>query len=144
MPEGGSQDTNPGGRRTPDTGSRQENPLAESSTESEQTLAHFQSSLTAFQAFPAPNPVLEKLNETHIDKILEQLGRRQDQTHALRKRNQWLQLSLSLVAILVFGAGVVYLLPRDKELLLQLIQFLVLLAGGIGTGYGLKSRTGRD
>jgi len=44
------------------------------------------------------------------------------------------------MALGMFVAGVVYLLPRDKDLLIQLIQIIVLIAGGIGAGIGIKSR----
>jgi hypothetical protein len=32
------------------------------------------------------------------------------------------------------------LLPRDKQFLEYVIQILIALAGGVGAGYGLKSR----
>ena len=99
------------------------------------------SSFTSFLSVgPAPNPLLSKFNEDHISQFLDQMQRNDDRTHELHRTDRRLIASFISLIIIVFCGGVIYLLPRDRDLLLLLIQFLVLVAGGIGAGYGIKSR----
>ncbi|MCY3836964.1 MAG: hypothetical protein OXF83_11110 [Anaerolineaceae bacterium] len=99
------------------------------------------SSFTSFLSVgPTPNPILSKFNEEHISQFLDQMQRNDDQTHELQKSDRRLIATFILLLGVVFCGGVIYLLPRDRELLILLIQFLVLVAGGIGAGYGIKSR----
>lgn len=103
------------------------------------------SSFTSFLSVgPAPNPLLNKFNEEHISQFLEQMQRNDDRTHELQKTDRRLIAIFILLLVVVFCGGVIYLLPRDRELLLLLIQFLVLVAGGIGAGYGIHSRRERS
>ncbi len=101
----------------------------------------FMSSFTFGQ--PA-NPLLGKFNDEHIAEALRQADKSAGRTHELQLMDRRLLVALVLLLVIVFCAGVVWLLPRDRELLLLLIQFLVLLAGGIGTGVGIMSRRSRS
>jgi len=84
--------------------------------------------------------LFEKFTDEHIDKYLDYIQRDDDQEYDLKRTNRWFYLGYALMALGMFVAGVVYLLPRDKDLLIQLIQIIVLIAGGIGAGIGIKSR----
>jgi hypothetical protein len=103
----------------------------------------------SFQAFmamstrysgPRPNPLIEKFTEAHVDKYLDYAQRDEDNEYHLRKTNRWFYLLYAVLVLAIFIAAVVYLLPRDKELLEQLIDLIVILGGGIGAGYGLSKR----
>jgi hypothetical protein len=89
---------------------------------------------------PAINPLLEKFTPEHIDKYLDYVQRDDDNEFLLRKTNRWFYLVYVAIALFVFCVAVVYLLPRDKALLEDLIKLIVILGGGIGAGYGLSKR----
>jgi hypothetical protein len=86
------------------------------------------------------NPLFDKFTEAHIDKYLDYVQRDDDNAYELKKSNRWFYLGYFVLALVVLGAAIVYLLPRDKDFLEAVIRILVVLAGGIGAGYGLKSR----
>ena len=92
------------------------------------------------QARSPRNPLFEKFTEAHIDKYLDYVQRDDDNEYNLRKTNRWFYLGFVIIALVALGAAIVYLLPRDKGFLASVIQILIVLTGGIGAGYGLKSR----
>ena len=67
------------------------------------------------------NPLFEKFTPEHIDKYLDYIQRDDDHEHELKKTNRNYYLIYALVALGAFIAGVVYLLERDRDLLIQLI-----------------------
>jgi hypothetical protein len=88
------------------------------------------------QVRPYMNPLFEKFTDEHIDKYLDYIQRDDDHEHQLRKSNRWFYLGYFMIAIFALGLAVWFLLPRDKDFLESLIQIIVLIAGGIGAGYG--------
>jgi hypothetical protein len=92
------------------------------------------------QMGPSHNPLFSKFTDEHINKYLDYLQRDDDNAHDLRKSNRWFYLTYFASALVVLAIAIVYLLPRDKEFLESVLQILTILAGGIGAGYGLKSR----
>jgi hypothetical protein len=103
----------------------------------------------SFQAFmamftrssgPRPNPLFEKFTESHIDKYLDMVRSDDEHEYMLRSTNRWFYLLYAVLVLVIFIIGIVYLLPRDKDLLVQLITLIVILGGGIGGGYGLSKR----
>lgn len=98
-------------------------------------MAMFQS-----QARTAGHPLFSKFTEAHIDKYLDYVQRDDDHAYEMAKSNRLFYLSYFVLAMVVLAAAVVYLLPRDRDFLIQIIQFLILLGGGIGAGYGLSKR----
>ena len=53
--------------------------------------------------------------------------------------NRWFYLFYTILGLSFFSFLVIYLLPKDKELLDQILKLLVAYAGGLGSGYGLKA-----
>lgn len=104
----------------------------------------FSSFMSFFSSGPGADPLFSKFNEEHTTQFLDQVQKSEERAHDLQKTDRKLLVAFVLLLVLVFCGGVVYLLPRDRELLLLLIQFLVLLAGGIGTGIGIMSRRPRS
>jgi hypothetical protein len=92
------------------------------------------------QSHSPKNPLFEKFTEAHIDKYLDYVQRDDDNEYNLRKTNRLFYLAYFVISLIVFGAAIVYLLPKDKDFLESVIQIIIVLAGGIGAGYGLKSR----
>ena len=85
------------------------------------------------------HPLFEKFTEDHVHKYLDYIQRDDDNEHNLRSSNRWFHLVYTIIGIAFFGFLIVYLLPKDKALLNDLIKLLVTFAGGVGSGYGLKS-----
>jgi flagellar biosynthesis GTPase FlhF len=90
---------------------------------------------------PSYNPLFDKFTEAHIDKYLDYAQRDTDNDYELKKSNRFFYLIYAIIAVVVFSAGVVYLLPKDKDLLIQLIGILVIILGSAGGGYGLSKRS---
>ncbi|HET55671.1 MAG TPA: hypothetical protein ENN33_10705 [Ignavibacteria bacterium] len=85
------------------------------------------------------HPLFDKFNENHIDKFLDYTQRDDDNLFKLKSSNRWFVLVYTLLVIAVFLFLVVFLLPTDKEMFLDLVKILVAFGGGVGSGYGLKS-----
>jgi hypothetical protein len=88
----------------------------------------------------ASNPLFEKMTEGHIDKYLDYIQRDDDNEYELRRTNRKYYIFIFVFSLIFLAVSVAYLLPIDKEFLLTFLQILVAVAGGIGAGYGLKSR----
>jgi len=86
------------------------------------------------------NPLLSKFKDEHIKQYLDGAQIESNHDYELKKSNRWFYMAYAIIVVLVFIAGVVYLLPDNKDLLIQLIVIIVAIAGGIGGGYGLSKR----
>ncbi len=119
---------------------------AELVPETEDMPPEFRRQIQAFMAMiqtqskTAGHPLFAKFTEAHIDKYLDYVQRDDDHEYEIAKSNRLFYLGYFILAIVVLIVAIVYLLPRDRDFLIQIIQFLVLLGGGIGAGYGLSKR----
>ncbi len=138
-----SEETQPGKEKEekPQQDRLIDKPISEMPPEVLQSLRSFSTLIsgTTTSSGPLTHPLFDKFTDAHIDKYLDYIQRDDDHEYDLKRTNRWFYLGYALLAMCVFIAGVVYLLPRDKDLLIQLIQIIVLIAGGIGAGYGIKS-----
>lgn len=100
----------------------------------------FMASATVRSRVSPQSALFDKFTPEHIDKYLDYIQRDDDNAHELVKTNRWFYLAYVVIGLIVFGAGVVYLQSRDPDLLRTLIEFLVLLGGGLGAGYGISKR----
>ena len=87
---------------------------------------------------PLPPQFLSKLNEEHISKILD-LSERDDQrtfqdTQSARKYT----LVYIIIAAALFVFATIFLVNKDSELYKEVLKFLIIFAGGVGSGYGLR------
>jgi hypothetical protein len=106
-----------------------------------QVIREFQSFMGMISSGPRMHPLFDKFTDEHIDKYLDGLQKERDHDFDLSKSNRMYYLVYAIIAIIAIGAAIVYLLPKDKDLLLLLIQILVVLAGGVGAGYGISKRS---
>lgn len=83
---------------------------------------------------PAINPLIGKLNDDHVHKLLDQVGQQETSAHDLRKSNRIFQLAYFLVGVFILVLAVIYLQPRDPELLDTILKYLFAFAGGFGSG----------
>lgn len=84
------------------------------------------------------HPIFDKFNESHIDKFLDYTQKDDDNAYEYHKSNRWFTLAYVIIGAGLFIFLMVYLLPKDKALLDQIIKMAVAFAGGMGSGYGIK------
>jgi hypothetical protein len=88
---------------------------------------------------PLPNPLAEKINEKHIDKILEIAEK--DDERSFKDAGE--SRKFTLIYILVFSAlfvfSTIFLVGSDKELYKEVIKLFAVFLGGLGSGFGIKS-----
>lgn len=84
------------------------------------------------------HPLFDKFTEEHVDKFLDYSHDDDVRSHDIQKSNRVFNLIYFLVFLSFIVFLIVYLLPIDKNLLLDLIKIIVAFAGGFGTGYGVK------
>lgn len=85
------------------------------------------------------HPLFDKFTEEHVHKYLDYIQRDDDFEHKLRGSNRFFHLSYTLIGVAFFGFLIIYLLPKDKALLNDILKLLFTFAGGVGSGYGLRS-----
>lgn len=88
---------------------------------------------------PRYHPVFEKFTPSHVDKFLDHIHANDCQERDFRRSNRWFQFGYVFLAVAVVVGLVAFLLPRDKELLVELLKAGLLFTAGVGSGYGLKS-----
>ena len=86
-----------------------------------------------------PHPLFDKFNDGHIDKFLDYTQKDDDNAYNYQKSNRWFTLAYVALGAGLFIFLMVYLFPKDKTLLDQIIKMGVAFAGGFGSGYGIKS-----
>lgn len=93
---------------------------------------------------PMLNPLTEKINEKHIDKILEISAKDDERSFddAAQSRKFTLLYVLIFVALFIFLT--VFLVGTDKELYKEAIKLFAVFLGGFGGGFGIKSYMDRD
>lgn len=87
---------------------------------------------------PRHHPLFEKFTEDHVHKYLDYIQKDDDNEFSLRSSNRWFYLLYTVLGLGFFSFLVIYLLPKDKALLDEILKLLVAFAGGLGSGYGLK------
>jgi len=87
---------------------------------------------------PRQHPLFEKFTDDHIHKYLDYIQKDDDSEFSLRSSNRWFYLLYTVLGLGFFSFLVIYLLPKDKALLDEILKLLVTFVGGLGSGYGLK------
>jgi hypothetical protein len=100
-------------------------------------------SLRAFSG-PVFNPVLNKVTEGHIDKVLDQTDKDSQREFQDRQRSRVFALLYGLLAAALFVFVTIYLAGQDKELYRDILTKIIIFFGGSGVGYGFKAWRDRD
>lgn len=91
-----------------------------------------------------PNPLTQKLNSQHIDKILEIAEK--DDERAFKDAGE--SRKFTLIYIIVFSALfvflTVFLVGSDIELYKEIIKLFAIFLGGLGSGFGIKGYMDRN
>lgn len=89
------------------------------------------------------HPLFEKFNEEHVHKFLDYTQKDDDNEFTYRSSNRLYHIGYAILGVALFIFLVVYLVPKDKILFDQIFKMLVAFAGGLGSGYGIKSYQSR-
>lgn len=87
----------------------------------------------------AYHPVFDKFEPGHVDKFLDHSHTEDMERLRIRKRGPWFVLIYVVLALVAFGWLVTVLLPENTNLLTEFLKVALAFAGGVGSGYGLKS-----
>lgn len=86
-----------------------------------------------------PNPLLSKLNEKHISDIIDIGKQEETNTYKDSQSNKVYNLLYVLLGIGVFVFLLVFLVGKDKDLLMEILKIIVIFGGGFGGGIGYKT-----
>jgi hypothetical protein len=108
--------------------------------------AELQRLVVSLQSVTAPvfNPVLQKINEEHITKVLDQAESDSERDFSDRRSARRYGLLYALLAAILFVFVTIYLAGQDKELYRDLLTKIIIFFGGGGLGYGIKAFRDRD
>ncbi|MEO8398278.1 MAG: hypothetical protein ABI550_00540 [Ignavibacteriaceae bacterium] len=86
------------------------------------------------------HPLFDKFNSDHVTKFLEGIQTETGNEYKLKNTNRFFYLAYALLAIGVFIFLIAYLLPKDRGLLVTILQITVIFGAGFGSGYGIRNR----
>lgn len=100
----------------------------------------------SLQAFTGPvfHPILKKITESHIDKVLDQTEKDSEREFKDRKSGRLFGLIYALIGAALFVFITIYLAGQDKELYRDLLTKVIIFFGGGGLGYGIKAYLDRE
>jgi hypothetical protein len=85
------------------------------------------------------HPLFDKFTPEHTTQFLENIRRDDENEYKLISSNRWFHVIYVSLALAFLLFIIVFLLPRDKDLLTKIIELLIVFGGGFGAGYGVKS-----
>lgn len=88
---------------------------------------------------PMPNPLFSKINENHIDKILDLAQKEDENSFSDAQSSKRYSMAYFVIFIGVFVFITLYLAKDNKELFSDILGVIISIAGGFGGGYGYKS-----
>jgi len=74
---------------------------------------------------PRHHPLFEKFTEDHVHKYLDYIQKDDDNEFSFRSSNRWFYLLYTILGLSFFSFLVIYLLPKDKALLDEILKLLV-------------------
>jgi hypothetical protein len=87
----------------------------------------------------ALSPFELKINEKHIDKILDIKEKYDDKIFKDTQQSRKFLLAYILIGVALFVFLTLFLVSNDKELFKDIIKLFIAFVGGIGAGYGIKT-----
>jgi hypothetical protein len=85
------------------------------------------------------HPLFDKFTPEHTSQFLENIRKDDENEYKLRSSNRWFHVTYVFLALAFLLFLIVFLLPKDKDLLTKILELLVVFAGGVGAGYGIKA-----
>lgn len=88
---------------------------------------------------PQHNPIISKINEGHIDKILDLAGKDDERTHNDVREARKYNLFYVLISVSIFIFLTIFLATSNTDLYKEILKLFAIFAGGFGGGFGVKS-----
>ena len=89
---------------------------------------------------PLPSPIANKINEKHIDKALDLAKDDSDKDYRANLWGMGMRIFIIVIFIGLFVFLTLYFGKTNQDLYLDLVKVIIAFLGGIGIGYGLKSK----
>lgn len=86
------------------------------------------------------HPLFDKFTSEHIDKFLDLNEEDNKRAYYFACSSRWFAFGYGFLILTFLLFLIVYLLPNNKDLLIDILKLLVSFAGGFGAGYGWKSK----
>jgi hypothetical protein len=87
---------------------------------------------------PLVSPILEKVNENHISKILEIAEKEDERLFADTQSARKYTLINTILILGFFGFLTVFLVNKDIAAYQEILKIIIIFGGGLGSGFGLK------
>lgn len=84
------------------------------------------------------SPLESKINEQHIDKILEIRERYDDKVFKDTQQSRKFMLLYILIGVALFVFLTLFLVGKDTELFKEILKLFISFVGGMGVGFGIK------
>lgn len=91
---------------------------------------------------PVPSPLLKKINEEHISKILDIAAKGDEREFDDAQSSKKYDLIYVLIASGLFVFATIFLANKDIELYKEVLKFLGIYLAGVGSGYGINKVLG--
>jgi hypothetical protein len=85
------------------------------------------------------HPLFDKFTPEHTSQFLENIRKDDENEYRLKSSNRWFYVIYAFFDLVFLLFLIVFLLPKDKDFLNKIIETLIVLGGGFGAGYGVKS-----
>ena len=100
--------------------------------------------LSAHRFGPMQHPLAEKVNEKHIDKILDISEKDAERSFKDAGETRKFTLIYVVIFVILFVFITIFLVGSDKELYKEVIKLFAVFLGGLGSGFGIKSYMDRN
>jgi hypothetical protein len=92
----------------------------------------------------ALSPFESKINEKHIDKILDIKEKYDDNIFRDTQSSRKFHLVYILIGVSLFVFLTLFLVGNDSELFKDIIKLFIAFVGGVGIGYGFRAYKGSE
>lgn len=93
---------------------------------------------------PMPNPIASKINEKHIDTILEHAERDEERQFKSSIHQKFFVGFIIVVFVGLFVFLTMWLSDSNRDLYMDIVKIVISFLGGLGSGYGIKAYRDRD
>jgi hypothetical protein len=86
------------------------------------------------------HPIIDKFKDEHVQQFLDNDRIETQNEYRLRSTNRWFYLAYFVLSLVALGTLFRFLLPGNKDLLVDLLKILLAFAAGVTGGFGLKTQ----
>jgi hypothetical protein len=88
---------------------------------------------------PLPNPIASKINEKHIDTVLENSEKDSEREFKSGIHQKYFSAFIIIVFVGLFIFLTIWLSEKNKDLYMDILKIVIGFLGGFGSGYGIKA-----